>query len=411
MCANRTAIPAGSRAVLAALALLMSLMANATAFGQGTPAEPRRVALVIGNGAYPQSPVASAPGDARAFADVLREGGFDVVYAENARRPEMEAAVGAFTKKLGWGVTAMVYFGGHAIRYQDRNFLLAVDSKIATEADIRAEGIDIDLILDPLIVSRPAGCVVILDAARKNPWQQAISPRSPRTFQPTADIRRDRGLSGGPGGSRRRRAARGKPVCRRIDKVGKGPGIALQGSAQAGSNSRRPGHARPADGLGILAGAAELVISSARKPVRAADSVEQGFWDTIKGSDSAADFKAYLEFLSRWALCRCGARATPADRSRQPAEGRPAPRRLLPRRASRTAASRTAICHPRLSAMSRNCADTARRIRDGIDRDVRFRGSRSSGLDSKAVLHRPARSHVRGVGRMPRRRRLQAKAG
>ena len=162
---------------LAALALLMSLMANATAYGQSTPAETRRVALVIGNGSYPQSPVASVPGDARAVADVLREGGFDVVYAENATRTEMEAAIGAFTKKLGWGTTAMVYFGGHAVRYQDRNFLLAIDSRIATEADVRAQGIDIDLILDPLIVSRPAGCVVILDAARKNPWQQAISPR------------------------------------------------------------------------------------------------------------------------------------------------------------------------------------------------------------------------------------------
>ncbi len=91
-----------------------------------------------------------------AFADALREGGFDVVYAENARRAEMEAAVGAFTKKLGWGVTAMVYFGGHAI-HQDRDFLLAVNSKIVNEADIHAEGIDIDLILDPLIVSRPSG--------------------------------------------------------------------------------------------------------------------------------------------------------------------------------------------------------------------------------------------------------------
>ena len=175
MCANR--IPAGSQAVLAILALLTSLMMTVTAFAQGTPSEPRRVALVIGNGAYPQSPIASTPGDARAFADVLREGGFDVVYAENARRAEMEAAVGTFTQKLGWGVTAVVYFGGHAIRYQDRNFLLAIDSKVVNEADIRAEGIDIDLILDPLIVSRPAGAVVILDAARKNPWQQALSPR------------------------------------------------------------------------------------------------------------------------------------------------------------------------------------------------------------------------------------------
>ena len=54
---------------LMALALLMSLMANATAFGQSTTDEPRRVALVIGNGAY-ASPVASAPTDARAFADM-----------------------------------------------------------------------------------------------------------------------------------------------------------------------------------------------------------------------------------------------------------------------------------------------------------------------------------------------------
>src|SRR4029078_1872000 len=99
----------------------------------------------------------------RAFADVLREGGFDVVYAENAKRAEMEAAVGAFTKNVGWAVTAVVYFGGHAIRYQDRNFLLAVDSKIANEADIRVEGIDIDLILDPLIVSPPSRRVVMCD--------------------------------------------------------------------------------------------------------------------------------------------------------------------------------------------------------------------------------------------------------
>src|SRR5713226_7879165 len=157
---------------------LMTLLSATVAFGQNTPNEvSRRVALVIGNGSYAQSPVGSAPGDARAFADVLRDGGFDVVYAENAKRTEMEAAIGAFTRKLGWGVTAVVYYGGHAVQYQDRTFLLAIDSKIASEADVRTEGIDIDLILDPLIVSRPAGCVVILDAARKNPWQQIVSGR------------------------------------------------------------------------------------------------------------------------------------------------------------------------------------------------------------------------------------------
>src|SRR5258708_6075307 len=98
---------------LAGIALLTLLSATVTAFGQNAPAEtPRRVALVIGNGSYPQSPIGSLPADARAFADVLRDDGFDVVYAENARRTEMEAAIGVFTRKLGWGVTAEgAYYG------------------------------------------------------------------------------------------------------------------------------------------------------------------------------------------------------------------------------------------------------------------------------------------------------------
>ena len=296
MYASRTNAGCGlrSRAVLATLALLLSLMANATAFAQGTPAEPKRVALVIGNGAYPQSPIASAAGDARAFAEVLREGGFDVVYAENARRPEMEAAVSAFTQKLGWGVTAVVYFGGHAIRYQDRNFLLAVDSKLASEADIRVEGIDIDLIFDPLIVSRPAGCVVILDAARKNPWQQAILPRfrglstqSPisgvTVVYPTApgevvgDAPRDANLFAVE--LIKQAKVQGLPFKEVLKRV-------RTAVAQATRDKQLVWESSPAP---------EFIISSMRKPVRAADSVEQGFWDTIKGSDSAADFKAYLE--------------------------------------------------------------------------------------------------------------------
>jgi formylglycine-generating enzyme required for sulfatase activity len=298
MYASRTCAALRSRAVLAALALLTSLVANVAAFGQGagqgTSAEPKRVALVIGNGAYPQSPIAAAAGDARAFADVLREGGFDVVYAENARRPEMEAAVAAFTKKLGWGVTAVVYFGGHAIRYQDRNFLLAVDSKIANEADIRVEGIDIDLILDPLIVSRPAGSVVILDAARKNPWQQAILPRfrglsnqapiqGVTVVYPVApgevvgDAPRDANLFAVELIKQAR--VQGLPFREALKRVRTAVAQATRDKQMVWESSPSP----------------ELIINSVRKPVRAADSLEQGFWDTIKGSDSAADFKAYLD--------------------------------------------------------------------------------------------------------------------
>src|SRR6266566_4349835 len=280
---------------------VMVLLSATVAFGQNVPNETSRpVALVIGNGSYPQSPIGSMPGDARAFADVLRDGGFEVVYAENARRTEIEAAIGAFTRKLGWGVTAVVYYGGHAVQYQDRNFLLAVDARITTEADVRTEGIDIDLILDPLIVSRPAGCVVVLDAARKNPWQQIVSARV-------------RGLSSQPpiqGVTVIYPAVPGEVVGERsanlfateLIKAAKVHGLSFKevfrrvrtSVAQGTRDQQIPWESSPSP--------ENLVISSTRKlaatpaaPARAADPVELGFWDTIKGSDNAADFKAYLD--------------------------------------------------------------------------------------------------------------------
>jgi formylglycine-generating enzyme required for sulfatase activity len=280
---------------MATLALLTLLTATTAAFGQSTPAESRRIALVIGNGAYPQSPVISAPSDARAFADVLREGGFDVVYAENAKRTEMELAIGVFTKKLGGRVTAVVYFGGHAVQYQDRNFLLAVDSRIATETDVRAQGIDIDLILDPLIVSRPAGCVVILDAARKNPWQQAISsrPRGLSSQAPIAGLTLIYPVAPGEVVGDLPREANLFAV--ELVKSAKIQGLSFKevlrqvraSVAQATRDRQIPWESSPSP--------EDLVISSTRKSVRAADPLELGFWETIKGSDSAADFKAYLD--------------------------------------------------------------------------------------------------------------------
>ena len=339
---------------LAGVALLTLLSATVTAFGQNVPAEiPRRVALVIGNGSYPQSPVGSLPADARAFADVLRDDGFDVVYAENARRAEMEAAIGVFTRKLGWGVTAVVYYGGHAVQYQDRNFLLAIDSRIATEADARTEGIDIDLILDPLIVSRPAGCVVILDAARKNSWQQIVSGRV-------------RGLAHQPpiqGLTVIYPVAAGEVVgdvprsanlfAVELIKSVKVPGLSFKevfrrvrtAVAQATRDQQIPSESSPSPD--------DLVISSTRKtaatpaqPVRAADPVELGFWDTIKGSDNPADFKAYLDsypdgpfaVIARARLEQIEAKA--ATRTPAPA---PPPAAPQPPAASQPAASQAAI--------------------------------------------------------------------
>src|SRR5262249_21079244 len=81
--------------------------------GNPPPTEPvRPVALVIGNGAYPdaESKLVQPVDSARALTDALKSNGFDVVSGENLGKQEMHRAIEAFTNKVTPGSTALIYF-------------------------------------------------------------------------------------------------------------------------------------------------------------------------------------------------------------------------------------------------------------------------------------------------------------
>jgi formylglycine-generating enzyme required for sulfatase activity len=274
-------------------ALLLCMIGAAC--GQ-TAGQPARVALVIGNGSYAQAPLADATRDARAIADALRQGGFAVVIAENAERDQLEASIAMFAQKLERGVIAVVYFVGHAVQYQGRNFLLPLNAKIASPADVRREAVDIDLILDPLIVARPTGSVVILDAGRSNPWQPAVSGRV-------------RGLAAeGPieGVVLVYPAAPGSVVgsastfAAELTKAMKIPGLEFEEAfRRTRAAVMRASRDQQAPWESAVA-AHELVITPGRPvadrpPTPSGDPVELGFWSTIENSDNAADFQAYVD--------------------------------------------------------------------------------------------------------------------
>jgi formylglycine-generating enzyme required for sulfatase activity len=281
-------------------ALILPLLPGAV-LGQdaGTPPEPNRVALVIGNGAYAQAPLPSAPVDARAVADALRDAGFDVVYLENARRAQIEGAIDAFTHKLERGVMAVVYLSGHALQFQERNFFVPLDAKIASAADIRRESIDIDLLLDPLIVARPIGSAVILDASRANPWQRAVSERQ-------------RGLaaqdplegvvlvySAEPGKVVRDTPQAASLFSAELVKAIKTPGIGFEAALrQTRSAIKRASGGEQVPWQSSVA-SKDLVITPAHKLPDTTDPVELGYWNTIKNSETPADFQAYLDSYPR----------------------------------------------------------------------------------------------------------------
>ncbi|MGQ0677249.1 MAG: LIC10280 family protein, partial [Rhodospirillales bacterium] len=134
----------------------------------------RRVALVIGNAAYPEQPLKNAAADARLMADALKRLGFEVVARENATRAAMGAAVGEFARKLSPGVVALIYYAGHGIQSRGRNYLIPVDATLGFESDLRFQAVDAGALIEELEQAQARVSLVVLDACRNNPFEKRM---------------------------------------------------------------------------------------------------------------------------------------------------------------------------------------------------------------------------------------------
>ena len=135
---------------------------------------PARVALVIGNASYPDAstPLATTLRDARTLADEFRRSEFDVDLKENAGKEDMRAAIDAFTGKIRNGMTALFYFNGFGIQVARQTYLIPVNAQVWTEADVRRDGVSIDAVLAEMHRKGAKVKIVIIDAARRNPFER-----------------------------------------------------------------------------------------------------------------------------------------------------------------------------------------------------------------------------------------------
>lgn len=115
--------------MLAALGAIFLLHA-AHAEGPGTT----RVALVIGNGAYATAPLVNPANDARAVGELLRSMGFQVIALRDASRAQMVSGIEAARRALsGKHGVALLYYAGHAVQLDWRNYLIPVDAKLVAQ--------------------------------------------------------------------------------------------------------------------------------------------------------------------------------------------------------------------------------------------------------------------------------------
>jgi uncharacterized caspase-like protein len=140
---------------------------------------PSRIALVIGNGHYPDAnaPLSQPVNDARAVSAALRHEGFDVDVIEDASHDDMTRAVARLKSKVRSDSVVMLFFGGYGIQVGRESFMIPVDAAIWKEADVRREGVSVEAVLDAVKDFGACAKLVVLDASRRNPYERRF-----RTF-------------------------------------------------------------------------------------------------------------------------------------------------------------------------------------------------------------------------------------
>ena len=152
--------------------LLLPLPADVdTVHAQGKPPE-RRIALVIGNARYPAIPLANPENDARLIAANLRKLGFDVNEKLNVSVLEFRRALREFARRVQEDdAIAVLYYAGHGVQIDGRNYLLPVDINLRDQEEVKDESVDIEeLFLSRIDKARSHPRIVILDACRDNPF-------------------------------------------------------------------------------------------------------------------------------------------------------------------------------------------------------------------------------------------------
>ncbi len=147
------------------VALLLAAMAM-PAFAE------KRIALVIGNGAYKTSTtLKNPPNDAADVSAALKSVGFTVTTLVDGKREAMEKAVRDFGNALkDPDAVGLFYYSGHGAQVDGANYLLPVDADIQAEDELAYKAVNAEQVLAKMRSAGNRLNIVVMDACRNNPF-------------------------------------------------------------------------------------------------------------------------------------------------------------------------------------------------------------------------------------------------
>jgi len=141
----------------------------------------RRIALVIGNANYEEGDELLNPvNDARLMKESLEKLDFKVYYHYNlTSRDSMNAAINEFGLKREDYDVAFIYYAGHGVQLDNKNYLLPTKEEFNNEFDVQDKAIPMQNILRFLESGRNDQLnFIVLDACRNNPFEKKWNRRT-----------------------------------------------------------------------------------------------------------------------------------------------------------------------------------------------------------------------------------------
>jgi TonB family protein len=267
----------------------------------------KRIALVIGNGAYTTAPaLKNPPNDARDMAANLKTLGFDVSSGVNLSQREMKRLIREFGQKLKSGGNGLFYFAGHGVQARGRNYIIPVDADIQSEADVEDSGVDVGLVLNYMDDAQNGLNIVILDACRNNPFARSFRSTAEGLAQVDAPTGTLIAYATAPGRVAADGAGENGLYTSELLKAMRMPGLTATDMFMQVRREvmKRTGNKQVPWEASSLVGSfyfSAPLNSKERLPTGGTTGTvdpaafELSYWESIKNSTDPEDFKAYLE--------------------------------------------------------------------------------------------------------------------